>query len=118
MRPAVGANRSLRRTKQRRSAPTRQASYSSSGALELERHIKLGTIGFYFSFGVQLQIEFDDLCDAKISEGFCGFFKRVGGGLFPRLIAGTDQFNDLIDAVRHGVLLFGVKQEQVPPAEV
>ncbi len=61
----------------------RKASLSSSGALELERHIELRTIGFYFSFGVQLQIEFDDLCDSKISERFCGFLNCVGGGLFP-----------------------------------
>src|SRR5258705_13818395 len=46
--------------------------YLSSGALELERYVELGAIGLYFSFGVELNIEFDYLCDAKISERFCG----------------------------------------------
>jgi hypothetical protein len=69
--------------------------YLSSGALELERHIKLGAIGLYFSLGVQLYIEFDDLCDAKFSERFRGLLDRVGGGLFPGFVAGTDQFNTL-----------------------
>ena len=31
---------------------------------------------------------------------------RVGSGLFPRFVAGTDQFNDLINALRHVVLPF------------
>jgi hypothetical protein len=83
--------------------------YLSSGALELERHINLGAIGLYFSLGVQLHIEFDDLCDAEFSERFCGLLDRVGGGLFPGFVAGTDQFNDLVDALRHFVLPFGMK---------
>ena len=36
---------------------------------------------------------------------------RVGGGLFPRFVAATDQFNDLVDTVRHGVLPFGYEAE-------
>src|SRR5258706_7481441 len=97
-------------------APLAGRGYLSSGALELERHINLGAIGLYFSLGVQLHIEFDDLCDAEFSERFCGSLDRVGGGLFPGFVAGTDQFNDLVDALRHFVLPFGMKQ--VLPAAV
>src|SRR5882757_9587208 len=91
-------------------APLVGRGYLSSGALELERHIHLGAIGLYFSLGVQLHNEFDDLCDAEFSERFCGLLDRVGGGLFPGFVAGTDQFNDLVDAVGHFVLPFGMKQ--------
>jgi hypothetical protein len=89
--------------------------YFRSGALELEGDVKFGTIGFDFSLGVQLHIEFDDLCNSKVSEGFCCLLNCVGGGLFPGCVAGADQFNDLIDALRHVVLPFGMKQEAGTP---
>ena len=38
------------------------------------------------SLRVQLHIEFDDFCDAKIAERFGSLFDRVGGGLFPRFL--------------------------------
>jgi hypothetical protein len=34
-------------------------------------------------------------------------FDCVGGGLFPGFLAGTDQFNHIVDALRHVVLPFG-----------
>jgi hypothetical protein len=42
-----------------------------------------------------LHIEFDDFCDAKIAERFGSLFDRVGGGLFPRFFAATDQQNHI-----------------------
>jgi hypothetical protein len=47
-----------------------------------------------------LHIEFDDFCDAKIAESFGGLFDRVGSGLFPGFVAGTDQLNYIVDALR------------------
>jgi hypothetical protein len=46
-----------------------------------ERYLELRAIGFHLSFWVQLHIEFDDFCDAKIAERFGSLFDRVDGGL-------------------------------------
>jgi hypothetical protein len=78
-------------------------------AIEFERYLDLRAIGFHLSLPVQLHIEFDDFCDAKIAEGFGGFFDRVGGGLFPGFVAGTDQLDHIVDALRHVVLPFGME---------
>src|SRR4051812_17516936 len=86
-----------------------------SGALELERHAELGAVGLYLSLGVQLHVELDDLRDAQFSQRFPGLLDRVGGGLFPGVAAGADQFNDLVDALRHLVLPFAVKRAAGAP---
>jgi hypothetical protein len=78
----------------------------ASSALELERHVELGPIGFNFSLFVQLHIELDDLRNAQIAQGLCGSLHCVGGGIFPGFVAGPDQFYDLVDAIRHVVLPF------------
>ena len=64
-----------------------------------ERYPDLRAIGFHLSLWVQLHIEFDDFCDAKIKERFGGLFDRVGGGLFPAVIV-----NYSLGTLRHIVL--------------
>src|SRR5262249_1983358 len=92
--------------------------YLDSGALELERDVDLGTIRLHFSLAVQLHIKLDDFCDTKIPERFCGLLHRIGSRPFPGVAAGTDQFDDLVDAVSHVVLPFGMKQEAGAPCRL
>src|SRR3954453_3358671 len=73
-------------------------------AFELERDLHLGAVGFDLALGVQLQIELCDFGDTKIAQGFSSPVDRRGGGLFPGLLAGTDQLNHLVDALSHVVL--------------
>src|ERR1700712_57558 len=71
---------------------------------EFERDFHLGAVGFDLALGVQLQIELHDFGDAKIAQGFSGPVDRRCGGLFPGILAGTDQLNHLVDALSHVVL--------------
>src|SRR5262245_30378459 len=89
-----------------------------SGAFKLERHVHLGAIGLDLPLGVELHIELDDLRDAKVTQRFRGLLDRVAGCLFPGFDASTDQFNNLVDALRHVVLPFGVGRKQVLPARI
>src|SRR5438105_7827383 len=79
--------------------------------LEFERDGELGAVGFDFALGIQLHVEFVDFGDPKIPQRFPGPVERGGGGLLPGFRTGTDQFNDFVDALRHVVLPFGVKQD-------
>src|ERR1700733_4269118 len=81
-------------------------------ALEFERDVEFGAIGFNLALGIQLQIKLDDFGDAKISERFSRPVDRCLGGLLPRFLAGTDQFNDLVNTLSHIVLpsMLGRKQ--------
>src|SRR6266852_8290841 len=63
----------------------------AASALEFERDVELGAVGFDLALGIQLQIELDDFGDTEIPEGFSGPVERRGGGLFPGIAAGTDQ---------------------------
>src|SRR6267154_2377554 len=73
----------------------------ASGTLELERDLEFGPVGFDLALGVQLQIELDDFGDAKIAERFSRSADGRRGRLFPGILAGTDQLNDLVDALSH-----------------
>src|ERR1700756_4077054 len=84
-----------------RKPPLAERVHFGSSALELERHVQLGAVGFHFSFGIQLHVECDNLRDAKVTECFGRLLDRVRRSLLPGLGAGTDQFNDLVDALRH-----------------
>src|SRR6187399_1048005 len=69
--------------------------------LELERDVHLGAVRLDLALGVELQIELDDLGDTEVAQGFSGAADRRGRGLFPGFLAGADQLDDLIDALRH-----------------
>ena len=84
--------------------------------LEFERNVELGTVGFDLALGIQLQIEFHDFRDTKFPQGFSSPVDRGLGRLLPGILAGTDQFNDFVDALRHIVLPFGFRQEAGAPA--
>src|ERR1700681_424225 len=89
--------------------------------LEFERNVELGTVGFDLSFGIQLQIEFHDFRDTKFAQGFSGPVDRGLGRLLPGILAGTDQFNDFVDALRHVVLPFGIlagRRVLLPPTRL
>src|ERR1700692_1299724 len=70
---------------------------AAASTLKLERDFQLGPVGFDLTLGVQLQIERDNLGDAKVAEGFSGPGDGRGGRLFPGVLAGTDQFDNLVD---------------------
>src|ERR1700742_4507306 len=74
---------------------------------ELEGHVELGAIGLDLALGVELHVELDDFRDAEIAQRLRGALDRDGRGLLPGSLAGADQFDDLVDAVRHDVLPFG-----------
>src|ERR1019366_6435392 len=88
----------------------------ASSALEFERYLELGAVGLDLARGIQLQVEQDDFSDTKIPKGLAGPVDRRRGGLFPGVLAGTDQFDDLVDAFSHVVLPFGVRQDAGGPA--
>src|SRR6478752_10759114 len=69
--------------------------------LELERDVQLGAVGLDLALGVKLQIELDDLGDTEVAQGFSGAADRRGCGLLPGFLAGADQLDDLVDALRH-----------------
>src|SRR5258706_12323797 len=73
-------------------------------ALELERDVELGTVGFDLALGVQLQIELDDFGDAQIAKRFSGPGHGGSGGLFPGLFPGPDHLDHLVEPVIHVVL--------------
>src|ERR1700744_448625 len=83
------------------SSPAMTHQWQPLFAFEFKRNIEFGAIGLDLSLGVQLQIEFDNFCDAKIAKRFSGSLDRGCGRLFPGFVGGTDQFNDLVDALSH-----------------
>src|ERR1700712_18973 len=85
-------------------------------ALELERNLELGAVGFDLALGIQLQIELDDLGDPKIPERLSSPVDGHRRRLFPGILAGTDQLDHLVDAISHIVLPFGVRQDAGAPA--
>src|SRR3979409_1212171 len=85
----------------------------TSRALEFEGDVELGAVGFDLALGVQLQIELDDFGDPKIAQRFSGPVDRRRGRLFPGILAGADQLDDLVDALSHVVLRLRFRQEAV-----
>src|SRR5258708_35116169 len=89
-----------------RAHPGMTVSALAASAFEFERDVELGAVGFDLALGIQLQIELDDFGDAKIAERFSGSADGRRGRLFPGILAGADQLNDLVDALSHVVLPF------------
>src|SRR5260370_34062711 len=56
---------------------------STSSALVFERDVELGAVGFDVALGIELQIELDDLGNAKLPKRHSGPFDRCSGRLFP-----------------------------------
>src|SRR3979409_427480 len=83
----------------------------TSRALEFEGDVELGAVGFDLALGIQLQIELDDFGDAKIAQRLSGSPADPAARLFPGRLAGTDQLNNFVDALSHGVLPFDVRQD-------
>src|SRR5262245_37295375 len=73
-------------------------------ALKLERNLHLHAIGLDFSI-LELHIQLLDLRNPKIPQGFGGHVDRRFCGFLPRFRTGADQFNNLVNGVRHRVLL-------------
>src|SRR5712692_8818285 len=70
---------------------------------KFERHLDLGPVRFDLAVG-DLQVEFDDFGDAKVSQALRSAFDSSARGFFPGLGAGAHQFNNLVNTVSHGVL--------------
>src|SRR5437870_4664150 len=79
----------------------RASSRSASLAFELEGDLHLCPVGFHFAV-LDLQIELGDLRDAQIPERLRRALDRCRRRLLPRLTAGADQLDNLVDALRHG----------------
>src|SRR6476660_4055117 len=73
----------------------------ASLVFELERDVHLGAVRLDLALGVELQIELDDLSDTEVAQGFSGAADRRGCGLLPGFLAGANQLDDLVDALRH-----------------
>jgi len=54
-------------------------------------------------------VEFAYFGDAQIGEAFGRGFNGITCGVFPRLGAGADEFDDFVDAVGHSSLSFQVQ---------
>jgi hypothetical protein len=87
-----------------------------SGPLEFERDFQFGAVGFYLALGIQLHVELHDFGNAKIPERFSGSIDGRRGRLFPGILAGSDKFNDLVDALSHIILPFNIGQDAGAPA--
>src|SRR5260221_2157244 len=73
-----------------------------SVSFELEGNLQPGPVGFHFAL-LDLQIELRDLRDPQIPKRLPRSLDRRGRRLLPGLSAGPDQFDDLVDALRHWV---------------
>ncbi len=72
-------------------------------AVIFERDLHLGPVGLHFAFG-KLNVELHNLGNAQIAQTFRGFVDRGVSRLFPRLGAGSHEFDDFVDAFGHFVL--------------
>src|ERR1700704_6506231 len=88
---------------------------SCSAPLELERDLDLGAIGFDPALRIQLHIELHDFGDAQFAQRFAGPVDRYLGGLFPGILAGADQFDDLVNAISHKRPPVVVRQDACRP---
>src|SRR3954451_23627151 len=70
---------------------------------KFERHLDLGPVGVDLAVG-DLHVEFDDFGDAKVSQTLRSAFDSGARGFFPGIGAGADQFNDLVNTLRHDAL--------------
>src|SRR5260370_9247266 len=56
---------------------------STSSALVFERDVELGAVGFDVALCIEVQIELDDIANAKLPKRHSGPFDRCSGRLFP-----------------------------------
>src|SRR3954447_9622121 len=108
---AEGSGLTAKRDDTAYGSPPSRGRQERSAALELERDLDLGAIGFDPAFGVELHIELHDFGDAKVAKRLAGPVDRHLGGLFPGILAGADQFDDLVNAITHNVLPLRVRQD-------
>src|SRR3974390_1286506 len=73
-------------------------------ALVLERDLHFRSIRLDFSI-LELQILLHDFCDPKIPQRFTSHIDRRLGSLLPRLCTSANQFNDVVNGIRHDSLL-------------
>src|ERR1043166_2929711 len=73
-------------------------------ALVFEGDLDLGPVALDLAV-LEGHVERGDFGDPEITQALRGEADRRGGGLFPRLRAGSDELDDLVDALRHDALL-------------
>src|SRR5262249_40614575 len=100
-------------------APSRTLARTSGSslALKLERNFHFHAIGLNFSI-LQLHIQLFDLRNPKIPQALGGHVDRRFCGFLPRVRTGADQFNNLVDGVRHSVLLGTFRRWSISPPSV
>src|SRR5437660_1819490 len=76
-------------------------------AFELEGDLQPCPVGFHLTV-LELQIQLDHFRDPQIAERLPRSRDCRGRRLLPRVSAGPDQLDDLVDALRHGWLLSAV----------
>ena len=72
-------------------------------AFVFKGHLDLRPVGLDLAFS-DLHVEFDNFCDAKVSQTLRSTFYSCACSLFPGVGAGADQFDNLINAISHGFL--------------
>jgi len=78
--------------------------YSVRSVRILERHAQLRPVGFYLTI-LDYEVLVQNFCHAQIAQRLARALDRDLGRIFPGNFAGADDFNDLVDALRHGKLL-------------
>src|SRR5439155_12722856 len=73
---------------------------SRSLTLVLEGHLHLGAVGEHLAI-FELHVELGHLGDAEVAQRPRGALDRGPGSLLPGFGAGSDQLDDLVDALRH-----------------
>ena len=85
----------------------RRAKFAAGAKLLLafvfKGHLDLRPVGLDLAFS-DLHVEFDNFCDAKVSQTLRSTFYSCACSLFPGVGAGADQFDNLINAISHGFL--------------
>ena len=71
--------------------------------LVLEGHLDLGAIR-HDPAVAELHVKIGDLCDTQLSQRRRRPFHGSRSGLLPRLGTGSDQLDDLVDALCHAIL--------------
>src|SRR5678815_3420279 len=73
----------------------------------LERDFHLRAVRFDLAFVVERQIQLRDFGHPQIAQGLAGSTDGRGSSLLPRLRAGANELDDLVDAFSHGRVLRG-----------
>src|SRR5207244_10805735 len=80
----------------------------------VDRELRLAAVGPRLA-ALELEVELGDLGDPQLTEGLRRKGNRGRGRLLPRLGAGANELDDLVDALGHGVAPFRRRSRRPTP---